>query len=90
MALISLGVIVAGLVLLYLWQGAILASLRSQRASALLSLQDLERTRLHLEYQVEQAYSLDALADKARKLGMVPFDDKRTRVVVLDGDGTSR
>ncbi len=90
LAWVGLGVVVAGLVFLYLWQGAVLASLRAQRATALLALQELEHTRLYLEYQVDRAYSLETLAEKARKLGMVPFDEKRTRIVILDERGGGR
>ncbi len=85
--LISAGVLVAGLVFLYLWQGAVLAQLRAERARALLELQEIERVRLDLSYQVDRTYSLGEIAARARALGMVPFDDKRTRYLVLDGGG---
>jgi len=72
-------------VFLYLWQGSVLARLRAERARAVLALEELERTRLDLVYQVDRAYSLEEIAVRARALGMGPFDDKRTRYLVLDG-----
>jgi hypothetical protein len=84
---IAVGVVVAGLVFLYLWQGVVLSQLRAERARAMLALQELERTKLDLVYQVDRAYSLDEIAQRARALGMVPFDDRRTRYHVLQGEG---
>jgi len=72
-------------VFLYLWQGSVLVRLRAERARAVLALEELERTRLDLVYQVDRAYSLEEIAVRARALGMGPFDDKRTRYLVLDG-----
>lgn len=77
----------AGLVFLYLWQGAILAQLRAERARTLLAVQEIERVRLDLVYQVDRAYSFDEIASRARALGMAPFDEKRTRYLVLEGGG---
>lgn len=85
--MIGAGVLVAGLVFLYLWQGTILAGLRAQRAQLLLSVEELERTRLDLVYQVDRAYSLEEIAARAQALGMGPFDEKRTRYVNLEGGG---
>lgn len=82
---IAAGAVVAGLVFLYLWQGSVLSTLRAERARALLSLQDLDRVRLDLVYKVDRAYSLEEVALRARALGMVPFDEKRTRYLVLGG-----
>lgn len=82
---IAVGTIVAGLVFLYLWQGAVLSGLRAERAAAILALAELERVRLDLAYQVDRAYSLDEIANRARALGMIPFDEERTRYLVLDG-----
>lgn len=79
--------LVAGLVFLYLWQGSILSQLRAERARMVLSVQDLDRVRLDLAYKVDRAYSLDEMAHRARALGMGPFDEKRTRYVVLEGGG---
>lgn len=88
-AAIAAGAAVAGLVFVYLWQGSILSDLRSERARKMLSLQDLERVRIDLGYKVDRAYSLDAVAARARELGMVPFDEKRTHYHVV-GEGGSR
>lgn len=85
--MIAAGALVAGLVFLYLWQGTILAGLRAQRAQLVLSLEELERVRLDLLYQVDRAYSLEEIAVRAQALGMVPFDEKRTRYLVLEGGG---
>lgn len=85
--MIAAGALVAGLVFLYLWQGTVLAGLRAQRAQLVLSLEELERVRLDLLYQVDQAYSLEEIAVRAQALGMVPFDEKRTRYLVLEGGG---
>ncbi|MGD9841171.1 MAG: hypothetical protein AB7U87_05690 [Candidatus Bipolaricaulis sp.] len=83
--LIAVGALVAGLLFLYLWQGAVLSELRAQRAQILLELEEVERVRLDLTYQVDRAYSLDEVALRARALGMVPFDEERTRYLVLEG-----
>lgn len=85
-AVMAAGVLVAGLLFLYLWQGAILAQLRAERARTILAFQEVERVRLDLVYQVDRAYSLDVIAVRASALGMVPFDEKRTRYHVL-GEG---
>ncbi|GAB4304806.1 MAG: hypothetical protein Kow0097_02300 [Candidatus Bipolaricaulota bacterium] len=85
--LIAVGVVASGLVFLYLWQGAILSGLRAERAKAILALAELERVKLDLAYQVDRAYSLDEIARRARALGMVPFDEERTRYIVLEGGG---
>ncbi|MCX7750006.1 MAG: hypothetical protein N2320_00245 [Candidatus Bipolaricaulota bacterium] len=86
-AAIAAGVLLAGLVFLYLWLGTVLAGLRAERARLVLALEELERTRLELAYQVDRAYSLEELALRAGALGMVPFDEKRTRYLVLEGGG---
>lgn len=83
--LIAVGALVAGLLFLYLWQGAVLSELRAQRAQILLELEEVERVRLDLTYQVDRAYSLDEVALRAQALGMVPFDEERTRYLVLEG-----
>ena len=57
----------------------------AQRAQILLELEEVERVRLDLAYQVDRAYSLDEVALRARALGMVPFDEERTRYLVLEG-----
>lgn len=87
--MIAAGILVAGLVFLYLWLGLALAGLRAERARAVLALQDLERTRLDLAYQADRAYSLGEIAIRAQALGMVPFDDKRTHYHVR-GEGGHR
>lgn len=86
LAVIGAGIVVAGLVFLYLWQGAILVQLRAERAQALLAVEELERTRIYLEYQRAWAYAPDVIAVRARELGMGPFDAKRTRYLTLDDD----
>lgn len=85
--LLAGGLAVAGLVFLYLYQGAVLARLRAERAQAVLTLEELERARLDLVYQVDRAYSPEELAVRAQALGMGPFDEKRTRYLVLEETG---
>lgn len=85
--MIAAGVLVAALVFLYLWQGSVLSQLRAERAQSMLALQEFERMKLDLAYQVDRAYSLEEIAQRARALGMVPFDEKRTRYHVLHGEG---
>ncbi len=87
--MIAVGVLVAGLVFLYLWQGSVLYQLRAERAQSMLALQELERVKLDLAYQVDRAYSLEEIAQRARALGMVPFDEKRTRYHILHSEGGS-
>jgi len=53
----------------------------------MLALQESERMKLDLAYQVDRAYSLEEIAQRARALGMVPFDEKRTRYYILHGEG---
>jgi len=79
------GVLVAALAFLYLWQGSVLSQLRAERAQRMLALQEFERMKLDLAYQVDRAYSLEEIAQRARALGMVPFDERRTRYHVLQG-----
>jgi len=81
-------VVVTAIVFLYLWQGSVLSALRSERARKLLALQGVERVSLDLAYQVDSAYSLDQIAVRAKALGMVPFDDKRTHYHVVGGGGS--
>jgi hypothetical protein len=85
---IGVGALVAGLVFLYLWQGSVLTLLRAERARALLALEELGKQRDWLQVQVSQAYSPEAVAKRARSIGMGPFDPSRTRYLVLeDGQG---
>ncbi len=86
---IAAGAAVAGLVFLYLWQGSVLSQLRAERARKVLALQELERVKLALVYDVDRAYALDTVAARARALGMVPFDEKRTHYHIV-GEGGGR
>lgn len=86
---IAAGAAVAGLVFLYLWQGSVLSQLRAERARKVLALQELERVKLALVYDVDRAYALDTVAARARALGMVPFDEKRTHYHIV-GEGGDR
>lgn len=83
---IGVGALVAGLVFLYLWQGCTLTILNTERARLLLSLSELERERDLLSFQVAQAYSPEALAERATKLGMEPFSEDRTSYLILEDD----
>ncbi|MGC9530596.1 MAG: hypothetical protein ACP5G2_08360 [Candidatus Bipolaricaulaceae bacterium] len=83
---VGCGALVAGLVFLYLWQGCHLTFLRAERARVLLTLEELERTRQHLEFQVQCAYSPQAVAERAQELGMRPFDPDRTGYLDLEDE----
>lgn len=86
--LLLLGILVAGLVFLYLWQGTVLARLRAERAALALSLEELARQKLFLEHKLREAYASETLSARAKALGMGPVDLSRLRYLVIeDGDG---
>lgn len=82
-AVLLLGVMLAGLAFLYLWQGAVLARLRAERAELALSLEELGRQKLFLEHKLREAYSLETLSARARALGMGPVDLSRLHYLVI-------
>ncbi|MCS7240917.1 MAG: hypothetical protein NZ651_06715, partial [Candidatus Bipolaricaulota bacterium] len=53
-AVLFLGLVVAGLAFLYLWQGAVLARLRAERAALVLSIEELQREKLFLEHKLRE------------------------------------
>ena len=64
--------LVAGLCLLYVWQGVRINELTAQREGARSQLIETEELNLDLEFQIEQAFSLERIARIAREqLGMV-------------------
>jgi len=89
LALLLLGALIAGLVFLYLWQGAVLARLRAERAQLVLALEELSRQKLFWEHKLREAYSLEALSERAKALGMAPVDLSRLHYLVIpDDDGS--
>lgn len=87
-ALLLFGLVVAGLVFLYLWQGTVLTRLRAERAALALSIEELQREKLFLEHELREAYSPEVLSQRARALGMGPVDLTRLHfLVVEDEDG---
>lgn len=83
-----LGLVLAGLVFLYLWQGATLARLRAERAQLALDLEDLTRQKVFLEHLLREAYSPQVLGERARALGMGPVELTRLHYLVIeDGSG---
>ncbi len=85
-ALILLGVLIAGLAFLYLWQGTLLARLRAERAELTLSLEKLAREKLLLEHRLREAYSPSVLAERAKALGMGPADLSRIHYLEIEGE----
>ena len=64
--------LVAGLCLLYVWQGVRINELTAQRESAQAQLVEMQEQNLDLEYRIEQAFSLERIARIAREqLGMI-------------------
>lgn len=55
LALLLLGALIAGLVFLYLWQGAVLARFRAERAQLVLALEELSRQKLFWEHKLREA-----------------------------------
>lgn len=88
-AAILAGAVVGGLVFLYLWQGCTLTLLRAERARYILELQELKRQRIHLLVQLQRETSPEAIARRARELGMCPFTpDRIIRLESEDDQGT--
>lgn len=83
LALLLLGLLLAGLVFLYLWQGTVLARLRAERASLVLSLAELEKQKLFLEHKLRELCSLETLNQEAQALGMGPVDLTRLHYLVV-------
>jgi hypothetical protein len=85
-ALILLGVLIAGLAWLYLWQGMVLARLRAERADLTLTLENLAREKLLLEHRLREAYSPSVLAERAQALGLGPADLSRIHYLEVEGE----
>jgi hypothetical protein len=76
--LICIGVIVAGLCFLYLWQGTLILSLTAQREGMKASLTSAQEVNSWLEFQIGQAFSLERVSQIAReKLHMIEPTDVR-------------
>ncbi|MFN3346214.1 MAG: hypothetical protein ACK42E_00140 [Candidatus Bipolaricaulaceae bacterium] len=82
-----LALAVAGLVFLYLWQGLTLARLRAEEARLILAIQQLQEEKLFWEHKLREACSLEALSERARALGMAPFDLSRIHYLVIEDGG---
>jgi len=64
--------VIAGLCFLYVWQGTRLHELTAQREGARERLAKIEGVNRELEFQIEQAFSLERVARIARtQLGMI-------------------
>lgn len=75
---IVLAALVAGLCLLYIWQGTTLLELTAQREGLKASLTSAQEVNRYLEFQIDQAFSLDRVSRIARQqLGMVEPSDIR-------------
>lgn len=85
--LIACGIISAGLVFLYLWLNSQAILLRAQFSEITLELDELHKEVLSLEYEVSRAFSPEVIEEKARELGMIPFDDEHTIYIRLVGEG---
>ncbi len=86
LALLLLGVFLAGLTFLYLWQGAVLMRLRAERAALALAVEELGRQKLFLEHKLRAAYSLETLRARAEALGMGPVELSRLHYLVVSDD----
>lgn len=86
LVVIGAGALVAGLVFLYLWLGCTITLLKAERAHLLLSLEELSRDQALLSVQVTQAYSPEAIAERAKALGMGPFTEDRTKYLIMEDD----
>ncbi|HAF70611.1 MAG: hypothetical protein XD60_0749 [Acetothermia bacterium 64_32] len=86
LTLIGAGMVVAGLAFLYLWLGSTVTMLEAERARLVLSLEELSRDLTLLSVQVTQAYSPQAIAERAKALGMEPFTEDRTGYLIMEDD----
>lgn len=87
--LLALALVIAGLAFLYLGQGHALARLRAEEARLLLALRELQEEKLFWEHKWREAHSLEVLSQRARALGLAPFDLSRIHYLELveGGDG---
>lgn len=87
-AILLAGLFVAGLAFLYLWQSMALSRLRAEEARLVLSIQELREEKILLEHKLQEARSPKILSQRARALGMGPFDLSRIHyLTVEDGEG---
>lgn len=82
-----LALALAGLAFLYLWQGMVLTRLRAEEARLLLAIQELQEEKLFWEHRLREARSLEVLSERARALGMAPFDLSRIHYLVIEDGG---
>lgn len=78
----------AGLCFVYIWQSTRIRELTAQRASAAAQLVEIEELNRELQFQIEQAFSLERVARIARgQLGMIEPDVVRyVRLPDREGD----
>ena len=78
LVVIALATLIAGLCLLYIWQGTTLLELTAQREGLKTSLASAQEVNRYLEFQIDQAFSLERVSRIARQqLGMVEPSDIR-------------
>jgi len=82
------GALIAGMVFLYLFLQAELTLARREAARATLTANRLHREVLYYEHQVEVEFSQRNLVERARRLGMGPFDDERITELKLEHNGS--
>lgn len=88
MIALLVAVIVAGLCLLYLWQGMTILDLTAQRESARATLTAIEEGNRWLKFEIGRAFSLERVSRLAReKLHMVePTDIYYVRIDPSPGE----
>ncbi len=76
--IILLATLIAGLCFLYVWQGTALLELTAQKESLKATLASAQEADRYLEFQIDQAFSLERVSRIARQqLGMVEPSDIR-------------
>ena len=87
LVVIVFATLVAGLCRLYVWQGTTLLELTAQREGLKSSLASAQEVNRYLEFQIDQAFSLERVSRIARReLGMV--DPSDVRYVPLPAPGS--
>jgi len=88
LVVLGTGALIAGMVFLYLFLQAELTFARREVARATLSAERLQREVLYYEHQAEVAFSRRQLAERARQLGMGPFNDEQVTELKLENNGS--
>jgi cell division protein FtsL len=75
---IAIATLIAALCFLYVWQGTALLELTAHKESLKASLASAQEVNRYLEFQIDQAFSLERVSRIARQqLGMVEPSDIR-------------